>query len=114
MAKSKAPKGDQAVEIALRVVVEATIDTPTYYANHAEIAVNQHELALWFARLPTKPSRLELEEARETGELVVDPEFQILVPPTLLDGLIEALVASKEKYESLFGPIRNTQNDANS
>lgn len=98
MAKAK---GEQ--DIALKIVVEASQDTPTYYVNHAEIAAGQHEIAIWFARLPTKPSRLEMEEAKVTGEIIVDPEFQILVPPTLIPGLISALEQTKERHEAMYG-----------
>jgi hypothetical protein len=99
MAKSK--NLEEAVN--LKVVVEASLDTPTYYVNHAEIAVSQHEFAILFARLPTKPSRAEIVEATSSGELVVDPEFQILIPPTLLQGLIDALEKSRDQYDTLFG-----------
>lgn len=112
MAKPKTSKAAAAPEKAFKIVVEATADTPTYYINHVEIAVNQHELAMWFARLPTKPSRFELDEALATGELVVDPEFQILIAPTLLEGLISALQSTKETYEGIFGPIRRKTDDA--
>lgn len=106
--KKAAPVAEK-TELAVRIVVEASQDTPTYYVNHAEIALGQHELALWFARLPTKPSRAETEEVRRSGEIVVDPEFQILIPPTLLPGLIEALGTTLSTYETLFGPIRKNE-----
>lgn len=114
MAKAKEPKAaPAAVERSLKIVVEATSDTPTYYVNHCEIAVNHHEIALWFARLPTKPSRFDMDGVAETGELAVEPEFQILIAPTLLEGLIAALQSTKETYEGIFGPIRSKIDDAN-
>lgn len=96
-------------EISLRIVVEATQETPAYYVNHAEIAMSPHECAIWFARLPTKPSRQEMEDARTIGEIVVEPEFQVLIPPTLIFGLIKALETTRDNYEATFGPIRKVE-----
>jgi hypothetical protein len=110
-ATKKAAKPAQPAEVALRIVVEASQDTPTYYVNHAEIALGFHELAIWFARLPTKPSRDELAEATQSGEIVVEPEFQILIPPTMLQGMIEALQLTKTRYEATFGPIQKKSDD---
>ena len=95
--------------LAVRLVVDLPPDLPTYYANHVELAVNRHEIAMWVARLPTKPGRDQLALAEATGELVVEAEMQILLPPTILEGLIAALVATKTKYEETFGPIREVK-----
>lgn len=102
---------DDADSVPVRIVVDVTPDTPTYYANHIEIAYNRHEIAVWVARLPTKASRDDMALAEEIGELVVEPEMQILLPPTLIDGLISALETTKENYEKVFGPIREIKND---
>ncbi len=107
--RKKVARAEPKAELSVRIVVEADRDTPTYYVNHAEVAVGLHELAIWFARLPTKPSRDETEEAQRTGEIVVEPEFQILFPPTLLPGLIEALETTQKTFETLFGPIRKKE-----
>lgn len=88
--------------VALRIVVEASQDTPTYYVNHIELSMGQHECAMWFARLPTKPSRAELAEATAAGEIVVDPEFQVIIPPTLIEGLISALQTVQAQRAELF------------
>lgn len=97
----------------LRVVVEATRDTPTYYVNHAQLTFSEHEVALVFARMPTKPSRDEIREAEEFGELTVDPELQIIIPPTVLPRLIDALEMIRGHYEENYGKIGRTDNAAN-
>jgi hypothetical protein len=89
-----------------RIVVDLSPDTPTYYVNHMEIAVNKYELALWLARLPTKPGRAETALAEQTGEIVVEPEFQILISPTLLPRMVSALTEARKNYEAIYGPIR--------
>ena len=92
--------------LPVRIVVDVSPDTPTYYANHVEIAINKHEIAVWIARIPTKPGREEMAFAEASGEIVVDAEMQILLPPTLIDGLLSALQTTKDNFETAFGPIR--------
>lgn len=110
-AKTKAkPKiADLTESVPVRLVVDASRETPTYYANHVEIAINKHEIALWVARIPTKPGRDEMALAEMTGEIVIDAEMQILLPPTLIDGLISALETTKTNFETAFGPIRESK-----
>jgi hypothetical protein len=79
-------------------------DTFTYYANHAEISCTAHEFAILFARIPAKLPPDKLEEAR-AGALSIDCDVQILISPTLISGLIRALITQKETYEKRFGII---------
>lgn len=83
----------------LTIVSEVSTDTPTYYVNHAEIGVSDHEYSIWFSRLPTKLGRSDTAIAMETGEIVIEPEFQILFPLTMIDGLISALQAAKQQLQ---------------
>lgn len=96
----------------VRIVAEPTAETPTYYINHVEMAAGPHEFAMWFTRLPTKPSRIETQMAIESGELRVDPEFQILLPPSIMPGFATALEKVRAGYEKEHGPIRTSDDDA--
>jgi hypothetical protein len=58
-----------------------------------------------FALAPTKPSAEQIKQA-ESGIVELDALVQILLPPTLIPGLIKALVTTKEQHEALFGPIK--------
>src|SRR5260370_40975477 len=88
-------------------------DAFTYYANHAEISCTAHEFAILFARFPAKLPPDKLEEARG-GALSIDCDVQILISPTLISGLIRALITQKETYEKRFGVITQLgETDAN-
>jgi len=100
-AKKKVDKGVQKIET--RVVVDTVDDGLTFYANYAEIACSENEFALIGARVPTKPSPEQMNQAKSTGELVVEAELQILFPPTVIPGLIDALKDQMQKYEILYG-----------
>jgi len=57
------------------------------------------------ARVPAKQSKLATAEMRQTGELLIEPDVQVLLPPTVVPGLIKALTLQLEKYEERFGPV---------
>jgi hypothetical protein len=87
----------------LRVILEPT-DAPVY-ANYAEVSASQHEFQISFALTPSKPSPQALEEAK-SGSIHLDTIVQILLPATLIPGLIKALTTTKDQYETITGPIK--------
>jgi hypothetical protein len=93
-------------------------DVGTYYINFVEIARSKHEFMMLCTRLPTKLTPTQSQTARDTGALQVDPVVQIVFPPTLINGLIGALSAQRDKYEKDHGiklepaaPIEVKQSD---
>lgn len=96
MATENPPEAVQA-----RLIVDTIQEVPTYYVNHAEVAAGPHEFAVWFTRLPTRPSRGDLEIIKETGEYMVEPEVQLLMPHSLIDGLIKALQQAKSNLKDM-------------
>jgi len=75
----------------------------TYYVNHIEIGSSAHDFSLICGRLPGKLSAEQFEDIREGGALVVEPEVQIIIPATLVLGLIKALTIQKDTYEKTYG-----------
>ena len=88
-----------------RVFLEVSPNAPVYYVSHAEVSHTQHDIGLAFGLMPTRLSPADRETAMTTGELHIETMVQILIPPTLLPGLINALSIQKEKYEEMFGKI---------
>lgn len=87
--------------VQARLSIDTIQEVPTFYVNHAEIAAGPHEFAVWFSRLPTRPSRDDIEIIKETGEFVMEPEVQILLPHSVIDGLIKALQQAKSNLKEL-------------
>src|SRR5438105_1495988 len=81
---------DASTHVTIGVTVQLSPETQTYYFNHAEVACIPHEFAIMFARMPTKLPPDRLAEARD-GVLTLECELQVLLAPTLLPGLINAL-----------------------
>jgi hypothetical protein len=70
----------------VKIVVDPTDDTPSYYSNYAETAIAQHDLALNFVRVPTKISAARTEELKRSGELKLEPAVQVFFAPSHLVG----------------------------
>jgi hypothetical protein len=89
--------------LAIRPTIEPVEDGPAYYVNFAEIAISTNEFTMLAARVPTKLSAQRLQEAKAQGTLTFNAEVQLIMPPTLIPGLIRALTVSKEQYEKQAG-----------
>ena len=80
---------------------------PSYYCNHIEITQTKHEFALTFGQLPTRFSPERLESVKSDGIVHVEPVLEVLIPPTVLPGLIKALESQKKHFETLHGAIQD-------
>jgi hypothetical protein len=93
-------------EVRLSIATQVGEETFTYYANYAEIASTAHDVGLLFARLPGKLPPEKLQEAVSTGGiLTLTCDVQIVIPATLIDGLIRALNTQKAEHERRYGTI---------
>jgi hypothetical protein len=109
--KRKKVKGDRSSSqpeaagefLMLRPVLDVTDETPQYYANHAEINFTVHDFLISFGRLSGRIGSDQIETLRETGAMRVRADVQILIPASLVAGLIRALSSQKEQYEKQHG-----------
>lgn len=85
--------------INLRPQMHVGEDIPQYYINHVEVNSIVHDFVLSMGRLPGRLSPEVLEAAKKSGVVSFPAELQVLVPPTLIVGLIKALTFQKELYE---------------
>jgi hypothetical protein len=111
MAKKKAPTAAAPGPVAVRVLMNAADDAAVIYANYAEATFGQHDCLISFGAVPAKLSARKTEEAKG-GMLTIEPLVQVVIPPTLLPGLIKALTVTKDAYELQVGPIREPKEPA--
>jgi hypothetical protein len=103
--KSKTEKTPKAAAMAqVKIVVDISEDTPTYYANYVEATFGPHDCGLSFVRVPAKLSAERIAELKE-GSLTIEASVQVTLPPTLIPSLIQALTITKDHYEAQIGPI---------
>ena len=87
----------------IRVQFDPAVDSPITYANHIEVGHTQHEFALLAGRVPAKLSLGVKEQAQTTGELILEPEVQLVLPPSLIPSLIHALQTQLQAWQERFG-----------
>jgi hypothetical protein len=99
------PDSPEPAPVMLSISAQVGEETFTYYANYAEIASTAHDVGLLFARLPGKLPPEKVQEAVNTGGLTLTCDVQIVIPTTLIDGLIRALNTQKAEHERRYGTI---------
>lgn len=100
----KTPAPQQSELVTTSVTTQIAEDTFTYYANYAEVACVPHDFAIMFARMPAKLPPEKMDEAK-AGNVTLTCDVQIILPITLIDGLIRALTTQKAVYEQRYGAI---------
>ncbi len=99
--REPAPKLPETIS-GLVVKLEPLENASTYYANHIEIGSTAHDFSIICARLPPKLTTEQFVQVRADNTLIFEPEVQIIVPATLIVGMIKALTVQKELYERLY------------
>lgn len=98
-----------AAALEVKIVVDTSSETPTYYVNHAEVSHTQHDFTMAVLQLPSKLSPVARQIGLETGEVHLNTILQLTFPPTLLPGLVKALNVQRKKYEDKFDKIREIE-----
>lgn len=98
-AKTKVRKAKAPRAIRLRATIEPTDSSPVYFVNLMEVGHTAHDFTIFGIRVPAKLSRAQLEVVSKDEPLVLPAEFQVIIPPTLVPGLISALTSQLAEYE---------------
>jgi hypothetical protein len=106
--KSKGAKNNRSAQpktISLKVAIEPSDGLQYHYVNYAEVSHSANEFGLAFVHVPAKLPTSKLNAARETGNLVLEPLVQLVIPAAIVPGLISALTSQRASYEEKFGKI---------
>lgn len=87
-------------------------DTPSYYVNWASVGRTEFDFILTVLRVPSQLTPEQAQLATKNLPVPVEPLLQLILPPRLIDGLIQALTEQRNKYEKDFGPIKTETNVA--
>lgn len=113
MAKRRTKKADiVAAPTAVQVIIEPSDDTPTYYINHAEIAHNVHDFTVSAVRVPAKFTAAQRSGIQSDKRLVLDSLLHVVMPASLVPGMIRALQRQRELYEKQFGIMKDEEQNA--
>lgn len=94
-------------DFSVKINVITTEDTPYYYVNFAEIRQSQHEFILLGVRVPTSSAESIITDKDGISSIITEASFQMIIPPTVMPGLIEALKSQLEKYEERMGKLQS-------
>lgn len=94
-------------KFAVHVILEPKPDTPFYYVNYMSCGHAEFDFTLAAIRLPSYFSPEQAASIKKGEPLTFEPTLQLVVPPRVIRGLIDALTEQVKKYEEQFGPIRN-------
>jgi hypothetical protein len=98
--KSRRVRDKASAGTTLPLALEMTDDAPVFYVNHAEITHTQHDFSIAWARVAAKLPTAKRAEAIEAGRVLVEPSVVLVVPPTMIQGLIDALQRQQTSYET--------------
>jgi hypothetical protein len=103
--RSKPDKSPVAIpqSVTVKIVLDAPENVPSYYVNYAEVNFSINEFALSAVRVPIRFDSATLKNIQATGEMPLQADVQLLIPPTVIVALIRALSTSKEGYEKQYG-----------
>ena len=91
-------------ERPVQIVADPTLSSPRIYANYVQVSASPVDCTLTFCEVVGPQSEEEARRVQESGILPTPVKAVIAVPIQILDGLIQALVAQRDKQA---GPGRS-------
>jgi len=92
--KSKATK-----HLTARVELDVRPDTPSYYVNYMAVGHTDHDFTISAARIPAFLTPERKAHAQKKGIIFQEATLQLVIPPTIIKGLIKALTTQMDTYE---------------
>jgi len=88
-------------ERPVQIVADSTLSSPRIYANYVQVSASPVDCTLTFCEVIGPQSEEEARRVQETGMLPAPVKAAIAIPVQILDGLIQALVAQRDKQTGL-------------
>jgi uncharacterized protein DUF3467 len=85
--------------------LDPTPETPFYYSNYMSVTHTEYEFTLNVGRIPANLTTEQIEAVKKGQPVSLEPILQLLVPPSVIKGLISALTDQVKTYEERFGKI---------
>lgn len=110
MAKPKVKKQEQQAPASAQVDWDVKADTPSYYVNFIGVSHSPYEFTLSVARIQSPLTHEQAELVKSGQKIPVEPILQLLLPPLVVDGLINALIDQKVRHEqTLAQQVKNNE-----
>ena len=84
-------------ERPVQIIADPTLTSPRIYANYVQVNASPVDCTLTFCEVVSPQNEDEALRVQETGMLPAPVKAVIAVPIQILDGLIQALIAQRDK-----------------
>jgi hypothetical protein len=111
-ATTKLPAAKPALK-HVRVAFDPLPGTQVVYANHIEIGHTRHDFTLIVGRVPAKFSAEQQDHLNAGGEMLLEPELQLVIPSSLMEGLVSALTVQLTAWQASVKAIEVLQEAKN-
>jgi hypothetical protein len=110
--KKTPAKKQPIVQLDAQILLDVKPDTPSYYVNYIGISHTAYDITLSAVKIPSPLRQDQFELVKSGQQIPMEPLLQIVIPPLLLDGLIQALIAQKEQHQQTQEKqVKNNAND---
>ena len=84
-------------EHAVQIIADPTLSSPRIYSNYVQVSASPVDCTLTFCEVVGPQSENDALRVQETGTLYTPVKAVIAIPLQILDGLIQALTAQRDK-----------------
>ena len=88
-------------ERPVQIVADPTLSSPRIYSNYVQVTASPVDCTLTFCEVIGPQSEDDALRVQETGVLPAPVKAVIAIPVQILDGLIQALIAQRDKQAGL-------------
>ena len=89
----------QEESVSAQIQWDVKADTPSYYVNFIGVSHSPYDFTLSAAKIPSPLTQEQAALAKSGQQIPMEPIVQLVMPPLLIDGLINALNDQKAKHE---------------
>ena len=95
-------------ERPVQIIADSTLTSPRIYANYVQVSVSPIDCTLTFCDVIGPQSEEEALKMQKTGVLPAPVKAVIAIPTQIVDGLVQALQAQRNKQRGEGKPSNDT------
>jgi hypothetical protein len=95
-------------ERPVQIIPDHTINSPRVYANYVQVSISPIDCTLTFCDVIGPQSEEEALRMQKTGTLPAPVKVVLVIPTQVVEGLIQALQAQRQKQGGPGQPIFGT------
>jgi hypothetical protein len=90
-------------DLTAQIKLDIRQDTPAYYVNYMSVGHTEFDFTISSARVPSTLTSEQEQRVKKEGVLLLETTLQLIVPLSVVKGLIAALANQVQKYEAKHG-----------